>query len=156
VFRLDDLPNYTEFTSLFDQYRIAKVKLEFIPTFNCSNLYDMQNGNPLVPNIQSAIDYDDISLANEDAILQYQTRVLTRGEQIHTRTLKPKPQIAAYNSALAFGYASAATNPWIDTSSPDVPHYGLKVYIDPVTLNETSTWLYRVIATYWLEVRGFN
>ena len=37
TFALADLPNYTEFTTLFDQYRINAVKLTFIPRLSSAD-----------------------------------------------------------------------------------------------------------------------
>ena len=55
-FSLDQLPNYTEFTNLFDQYRINKIVVKFIPNHNSS---DVSASTQVISNFNSVIDPTD-------------------------------------------------------------------------------------------------
>ena len=58
-FSLSDLPNYTEFTSLYDMYKINAVKITFIPYQTVSNSVATINNADNTARFFSAIDYND-------------------------------------------------------------------------------------------------
>lgn len=76
-FQLSDLPNYAEFTSLFDQYRIRTVVVKIKPKQTQGVLmpYDstLQSPSPtlFVPNVWGAIDYDDSTATSPEALKEY-------------------------------------------------------------------------------------
>lgn len=157
-FKLNDLPNYTEFTTLFDAYRIKGVKLEFLPIYNSHEInegpassIDDRLGMPIM---NFVFDQDDAtSPPNENTLLQYATN-----KRVNLSTRKTIYISAPRTSSLVHkdgvnpvGYSENKSNQWIDSAYPDVPHYGLKYFI-PV--ENTSKILYvRVYATYYLEFK---
>lgn len=157
TFALDDLPNYSEFQNLFDQYKIHCVVISFVPTFTENNFFDMLNAEvSAMPRIQSIIDLDDdTALGSENEMLQYQYVKKTRGNRVHTRKIFPRVQSPVYDNLLSFGYATNRGKPWIDTTKADVPHYGLKVMVDAVTSSTSAVNmdLWRIEATYYLSFR---
>ena len=86
VFTLASLQNYTEFTNLFEQYRINAIKLTFIPQVNGCDAEQQAsnaaggvayNSNPIVYTI---IDKDgSATTSTEDAMLQYGNARIIRG-----------------------------------------------------------------------------
>lgn len=148
-FGLSDLPNYTEFTNLFDQYKINAIKLTFIPRFTGADI------NPLgtalaVPRIWSVIDYDDAStLTDQNDAYQYQnckTHMMHKPFSIY---LKPKVAAEVYQSTIATGYG--AKRMYIDCSVPSVPHYGVKLYVEPTPYDGQFT--VSVIAKFYLSMK---
>jgi len=136
------LPNSTEFTNLFDCYRINSVTLRFDWSRNSADLSGTSiissSVNP-APLMYSVLDYDDnVSLANSQAAQQYGTCKLHNfaANPTYQRTFTPLPAINYYKSAIATSYGRPKGPQWIDTGSPDTPHYGLKVV---VFLSETSS-----------------
>lgn len=158
AFKLNDLPNYTEFTSLFDAYRFKGVKLEFVPIYNSHEInegpasgLDDRLGMPLMT---YARDYDDANApTSEDTMLQYATN---RRLQLSTRKsiyiASPRCASLVYKDGITpVGYSEAKANQWIDSANPDVLHYGLKYFL-PVE-NLSKIVYIRVYATYYLEFK---
>lgn len=120
-FRLGDLPNSSEFTNLFDMYRIDKVKIRFMPRANSAEVGSNQGQVKLF----TAIDYDDITTpASIQELLQYENCKVSNTTNITTRVLKPKFASEVYQSATSTAYG--ARSGWIDCSNPLVQHYGIK------------------------------
>lgn len=120
-FRLVDVPSATDFTNLFDMYRIDKVQIRFMPRANSAEAGTNQG----LIKLFTAIDYDDITAPTSLAeILQYQTCKVTSSNRITTLTLKPKFASEVYQSAVSTGYG--ARNGWLDCSNTAIQHYGVK------------------------------
>lgn len=123
VFKLSDLPNYTQFTNLFDEYRIRAIKCYFIPTFNVN--YGT-TGTATLPQLISAIDYDDATTPSSTAqIYSFDTcRVHGIFDKMTTRTFKPALSLAVYTGSFV-GYGQRQDQ-WIDCNSPGASHYAMK------------------------------
>lgn len=156
-FSLSGLPNASEFTALFDQYKIMKVKLDFIPFGDNVNLpiSTMSGANALVSPggpLITAIDYDDSNVPTAASdLLQYQASRVVPVPKRLKMTLRPKFAIEVYRSTVATGYG--ARSGWLDCANPDIPHYGVKYYMNaPSALNSSMT--YQVWATVFIGCKG--
>lgn len=148
MFRLSDIPNYTEFTNLYDQYRITGVSVKFFPQQDSANT-GISNATTAI--IHTAADYNDATaITTEQDILQYQTLRTHRFDTIFHYYLKPRVATAIYNNVATTGYAQSG-HPWIDVSSPSAPFYGLKVVVPTVSASSLSGW--RLYATFYIECR---
>ena len=93
-FKLSDLPQYTDFTALFDQYKITGVKLDFIP-FADNVSWEVASNGPTVAApggpLMIATDYDDVTLpASASEMLSRQNvKVIPVGRR-HQMFLRPK------------------------------------------------------------------
>jgi len=129
-FTLGALPSSTDFTSLFDQYRIAQVTVRFIPLAGVGT-----GSNPLV----TVIDYDDSTVPGAVSdLFQYDSVQFTQPGSTLERTLKPRVAIAAYSGAFT-SFATADPDLWIDVASPNVQYYGLKFAIAAAS-GSTANW----------------
>lgn len=127
-FALNQLPNVSEFTSLFDQYQLVKVNLRF------KLRIDPGAGSTLgtYPTMLYRRDHDDANPPG--SIDEMEQSNLTRHVVLHpNKWIK----IGVKPSILQAGYTQTgvtATFPkyktWIDVSYPDVKHYGLKTFVD--------------------------
>jgi hypothetical protein len=119
-FALSDLPGYTEFTNLFDQYRIDRIELKLIP-----NVTDSFPSSLLTGTIQSVIDYDDGNTPTTTTeLLQYENCQVNNIVDSQVQLdFKPRVALAAYAGAFT-SYANATS--WIDSASPGVQHFGVK------------------------------
>ena len=116
AFSLNQFPDFTEFTSLFDQYRISTIQLEFVPTTG------QNTGSPIL----TAIDYDDSTpVTSVGALLEYNTLMITSPGQFFQRTFNPKVSVATYQGIATTAYSSMG-GIWIDAGYPAVQYYGLK------------------------------
>jgi hypothetical protein len=132
-FALDDLPNYTEFTNLFDQYRINKVVVKFVPSANV----DAIGASQIIPSLHTAIDNNDATAPTAlSQLYEYQSYKRTRGTQVHTRVWTPSALVEISTSA-----SSPKWKQWIGTQFPSIEHYGLKVGCDQTVTTADIYWL---------------
>lgn len=134
------LPNYTEFTALYDQYRLDWIECNFIFTNNTSSV---NSPGTVLPVMYLAKDYDDTNVANYTDLQQYSTQTTWQLGMQHgsdgkkTIRIKPNVDVALYQGVTT-GYARGKPM-MIDTSSPSVPHYGIKIAYDPVFTPAAAT-----------------
>lgn len=148
AFSLADLSGYTEFTNLFDQYRITKIAMAFIPQSNAIPLSSSPGGL-----LTTAIDYDDnTALGNEGAILQYESAVSTPVYSSNRRTFRPRIAVAAYSGAFT-SYANMDAKTWLDAASASVLYYGLKAIISQANPSSTVAQ-FDVVCTYTIQCRN--
>lgn len=155
-FNLNQLPNVSEFTTLFDQYKITGAKITFVPGGSVSNITPISG--QVLPHsfgrVLSAIDYDDATAPpDENTMLQYQSLKITNPNATHTRWIKPKVLAAIYQSAIATSYESRNA-PFIDVGNPSVPHYGLKVWINAPVSPVAASITYNVYVTLYFACKN--
>ncbi len=150
-FALSDLPGYTDFTGLFDQYRILEIMLEFIPV---TVPFGASTSSTAYPSIHSIIDLDDANLpASVDELRQYGSHQVVPNQKYFRRVFTPRWPIAAYSGAFT-SYAQNDVRQWLDVASPGVIHYGVKTAVSPVTTASGSFVLYNVEATYVFQCKN--
>jgi hypothetical protein len=119
-FQLNDVDDYTDLTSVFDQYRIKSIECYISP--QGSN----QHGND--GKLTSVIDFDDAASLTGVTALDFSNAVTASAASNQYRHFIPHAAAALYNTGAVFtGYANVAA-PWIDAASPAVPHFGLKLF----------------------------
>jgi hypothetical protein len=150
-FTLDSLPSYTDFTSLFDQYRFVEARVQFCPL---TAAFGPSTSAALLPTVYTIIDPDDNTTPASIAELQqYQTLEVTPNGEPFQRTLTPKAALAAFSGAFT-SYAQAPQRMWFDCSSPSVQFYGLKWGTSPVTVaGGLSYQLYSMNVTITCDFR---
>lgn len=148
-FRLNQLPNATDFTNLYDQYKIRGVKIMLIPRGNNSDVITGATSGQSM-GVFSALDYDDVTPPTSIAQLcEYQNMKMTRSTSIHSRYFVPKPQI---NLLVAGGGTSPAlSGQWIDTALGVAPHYGFKYALQQLP---NGTQLYDIKYTFYLAFKN--
>lgn len=137
-FKLNDVTSYAEFTSLFDQYKITKIDVMFKLHTN-SYLWTATNGAntnngaaTAFPTLYLCNDHDDSTTTVTLAELkerQKTKRFVLRPNSILKWTVRPAILNQLYRTAVSTGY-SPAFNKYIDCSNVDVPHYGMKFFLD--------------------------
>ncbi len=138
-FTLDSVAGYTDFTSLYDQYRIVGVDVECFPP------NDSLTSGALVV----STDYDDATSTNVASLLQYAAaKRFPVGKPIFLRVDKPSVDVTVFGTGGAAPGVNAIS-PWLDCGKPDVQHYGLK-FAATVTGNAT---VYTIMFRYRLQFR---
>jgi len=153
-FKLSDMPAYTEFTALFDKYRIDKAEVNF-QLINNPNGPATLNGNTVTnacnffPKLYYCRDYDDSSTVTLTQIKERSgtKMVVLEPNKIVRIKLKPAVAVQLYKTSTTTGY-SPKWGAFVDAAQPDVPHYGLKTVIDFLQLDPIQT--YNVITEYKL------
>ncbi len=127
----DTLPNVSELTNLFDQWRLAGVVVRVDIPLGLSNSLSSSSISPLVI---YAPDYDDSGSAQKIDLLQYpQVKVHSFLKDGYTPLMfefHPKPLRDVAGSGVGTVYGPMETAPWIRTADTTTPHYGIKMLID--------------------------
>lgn len=148
-FSIGQIPNVSEFSSLWDQYRINKIKLEFIPAITEVN----QATSNYMPNLHTVMDYDDANAPSAlTEMMQYPGYRRTPGNRMHKRYFTPAVSMEVYRSAISTGY-STRFKQWLDFGNTDVPHYGVKLCADGYAASGQQ-WAWNVYATFYFSCKG--
>jgi diketogulonate reductase-like aldo/keto reductase len=135
-FSLNDLPNFAEFTALYDMYKIARVEIEFTPEY--TELTDAALvSNAINVFFNSAVDPAGIGITVLNDILQFKTLASTPITKNHKRTLVP--------ATLMGGLTPCSC--WITTTSTATNLFGLDIAIQACGVAMT----FRSRAKYFLE-----
>lgn len=147
TFKLNDLPDYAEWTATYDEYRISGIVVRYVPMATTEEATTSAYNTGL---LHSAVDYDDATApASVDEILQYQNHKLTRFNQELRTYFKPKIAEALYTTSfVGFG----ARREWVDCANADVAHYGFKTVLQAANTNVLTS--YRVFITYYIKFRA--
>lgn len=153
-FRLSDLPNVAEYSSLFDQYKINSIKFKIMP--KTDNVANAANSSTIsgFGQIVTVIDHDDvIAPTTREEMLQYGTAKVTSPSRQVNRSLRPTMLTSVFRVGLTAAY-SVIPCKFLDMSYTDVPTYGVKVWIDGPVVNPLAptlsplTVIYDIYATY--------
>jgi hypothetical protein len=147
AFALSDLPSASDFTSLFDQWKIQQVTVKFMPASLPSN----SNAFHLPP-LYTVVDYDDNVLPTSIATLQQYSslQVIPSATVTHCRTLTPRLATSVFGNGVLTNYANARL--WCDSAYPSVAWYGLKYGLPPT--NSVDDFLYYIEAEYVISLRN--
>lgn len=163
VFQLDDLPNYTEFTALFEQYKINAVKLTFLPSYTSSDA-NQATANAasgavfqFQPRIYTVIDKDgNPTVSTEPAVLQRNdARMITQPYKAFSIYIRKPCVQFEVSSGLGFAQAAPKASPWLDCENYAVNHHGAAIAgALPAGSSVTAGLQYQVLATYYLAFKG--
>lgn len=147
TFTLADLPNVAEFQNLFDSYQIRAIKLTFRPEQTQSiSLNDIANAQ-IYYRFFSAIDYNDASAPqNADILRQYSTVKVTALNKVHTRYFKPK--------TVDDNGSNPGVRPWLPTKSNQIPHYGLRVFVESTGATGGFVFNYSIEGTMYCAFKN--
>lgn len=134
TFALNQLPNYTEFTTLFDQFKICNVQYRFVLRRN-PDLVTTAANKGLLSSVVWAHDFDGQGTAptTADEVYQYGKRCkqIWLGESRPVSrwyTIKPARLAQEYESAVASAYRPVWKG-FINCGDSATPHYGLYGYV---------------------------
>jgi hypothetical protein len=147
--QLNDLANVTAFTSLYDQYRFDKVECLIFHNqlFNASDA-----ANTVKNAIWIAPDFDDTTAwTSLTQALQYQNVEHVCFNENAKIVYVPHIATAAYNGTFV-GYANNRDQ-WIDCSTANVQHYGIKADITAASVSTAQT-SWKVFFRYHVSFRN--
>lgn len=152
-FKLSDVPGVSDFTSLFDQYKLTYVKLMFKLQQDPSAQTAV---NSFYPTMYHCVDHDDVSAPTSiDDLRQHgRTRMSVLRPNRYT-VIKVKPSVlyeVARNAGLGTTTVAPKWRQWIDMAHTDTIHYGLKYALDN-TFNLNPNYSLEVQAQYWFQCR---
>lgn len=145
-FRLNQLLNFTEFTNLYDRYKIVGVKLKFMYQSATAQDQLVLGGtapvtNNVLPVLDHTFDIDDDAMPLFRSTVQqhaYCKTQILQANQPFKKYLKPRTRAAQFVSQVdgvtSLGYGIGQKSLWIDCAASSLPHYGLKMWM--------SSWPY--------------
>lgn len=136
-FVLSDVPGYTEFTNMFDQYKLTGVRYRWVNFRDPTSNYNTASAlNGVFPRVGWVHDYDESSTPGSFAQLQeYDTfrEVYLRSDTNASRWFWIKPKfLRQLYQFVGTGY-EVAPEQWLSTNVSSTPFYGLKYFYDGVT-----------------------
>lgn len=153
---LNDLPNYTDFTSLFDQYKFTHAEFKFIPHHNVGQV-PLGPQNTQVARLVTVIDQDDDSnLTGLTQAMQYSSLEESMLDKERGRHFTPRPVIQTYRTTTSAGYMAPSSAVWIDAAQTDVPHYCGKALICDTTASSDNPRTMTIMVTVWLTCKGVH
>lgn len=152
-FRLEDVPSATDFTQMFEQFKITGVKLRFIPYLGTeSSAY----AAPRTETLAYAIDRG----ANDLAVVNPSFNEIIANQDMHLRNSQRPFSIYIGTPTFhqpADGLAQGAyKSGWLDSdivSARNVDFHGLKWAWNGQTTAELATTM-KVFATYYIKCRN--
>jgi hypothetical protein len=134
-FALNQLPGVTDFTNLFDRYRINKIDLTFTWT-----LGDVRaTGAILSPIMYIYMDDDDsaIPITKNDVFERQAMQRYSFSEARNTLSTTISPRWVQSRAGVSTNLAPKAT--WLDMATPGVQHYGVKGWVDHMSSSAPNT-----------------
>lgn len=156
-FRLSNLINVSDFTNLYDMYKINKIQLMLEPIRTTSGLVNNTGSlNYANKKVRVVHDYNSNDvLTDEDQYLEYsncKSYSCLRNIKI---TLYPKVNNKVEGNLGTDAYTSINSNKiWLNIANDNVPHFGLKVFIPEDISNTEGVPLFRVRAKYWISLKN--
>lgn len=122
-------PGASDFTALYDQYKLEGIELAFMYSQNV-NAGGAPATSAFLPIMNIVFDPNDVSVISLSSILQYSNLKTVqlgnlRTEQGYVLRCKPTPLTTVGAQATA---GVSAT--WLNCDTPVVPHYGVKMFYD--------------------------
>lgn len=145
---LADVPGASDFTNLFDQYRICGVKINMVPVYDAA-LSSAINKFAMF----SVIDYNDYNTITMNQALEYQNVKRSTSVSGHRRYFKPRiaiQQTDYSNNSFVASYKP----PWISTDDTNIAHGYMKYVTDTNSGSAAFTW--NVYITLYLQFRNVN
>jgi len=121
------MASVSEYTALFDSYRIVGVEVTMYSSMNMN-----QSVTQFLPNIGTCVDYDDGSPITWAEAAQYESFKVIQFSVPNKKVLRCRPQAATYvgNTGGVSVPANASKSQWMDCASNNINYYGHKFCFD--------------------------
>ena len=141
-FSLNDVPGYTEFTNLYDQYKICGVHMTFFPKQQLNTTISPIDHAKANARFLMCIDLNDgTAPSTADEVRQYESCQVGSILDRHEIYVK-KP--------LFLNASGQNVSDWVATSSPSLNWFGVKCYAEPNNRTGSEDFTYSIEAVYYL------
>lgn len=154
-YNLANIVAVTEFSNLFDLYRIKKAVVTFIPlqnTAEASVVTGPAYKAAAIPTLWKVNDTDGDGPATALEFLERGSRPISLAKTV-THTCYPRIAKTVYNTPTS-AYGLGKKNVWINMADTSVPHYGTYCFLDNVTSG--SYWNCKVYVQIFFECKGIR
>lgn len=150
-FSLSVLADASTYEAAFDQWKYEAIRFTIRPWQNAIGLTDL-TANSMVE-LYCVIDYDDATALTSAGQAQSKENccVLQPGDSLQ-RTFSPHLASSVYQTG---GFGGYSNNPpeWIDTASPAVQHYGVKLWIPTAHAAQVLLQSWNVTIEHYISFR---
>lgn len=151
-FAMSFVPDYQDFTNLFNEWKIHKV--DVVISSGAGDSYSSDAS--LIPSLYHAIDYNDASTPTGlNTLKEYENCVetqLSAGHEV-TRSFRPKPALNTYQGVTpAYGLPDQ-DSVWLDTATPATLHYALKAFCIGFSNDAANGYAFRIQTRYYFVCR---
>ena len=167
-FKFTDIINNTEFSSLFDQFKLTKVVMKFQMInnpdavqatndgVNSGSAYKSTNFSNWYPKLWYIRDHDGGSSETLSSIKERQgvKYITLRPNKVYNVVVSPSVAVQTYKTLTTTGYGPKKM--FLDMAGgTTVPHYGVKTVLDTlgVDVNDTSPFKIRYEAKYYFTCK---
>lgn len=123
---------YASLTAVFDQYRIDLVEIWLTPSFSSATQTTTSAFG--IAQLYVVTDYDNANVAGftQQNAMGYTNCAMANMRIGHYRKWRPHIASAVYGGGVFTSGFENKPSDWIDSGSPNVDHYGLKIVSDAV------------------------
>lgn len=150
-FQLDQVPGYTEFTAMFDMYRIAAVKVTCLQ--NADNIQVQATVPYAVVRWVSVVDYNSSgTFATLNDAREFQNAKISQfpTQYPKSRYFKPKMVTVVEDSSTSV-IAGGNKRGWLNSNVVNIPHYGYRYFFEQLTSPYTGSVKFE--AVYYMMFR---
>jgi hypothetical protein len=152
AFQFAYLPQASQLSAVFDQYKFDWVEATFRPLYN-SNPMTESGSSIAVPTLYTVVDYDDSTTTASAAFFQQYANCTQSVYEMVYRRFQPHVAVATYQSSTFSSYTNMAAT-WIDCATPTTQHYGLKWGCDGGSAGQTSLQQWQISYRFCLSFRS--
>lgn len=160
-FNAAQVVNFSDFTTLFDQFKIKAVLMEFRlmtnPDATIQPTNQVSTSPPyLFPTLWTVIDRDDDGTITLDQMRQHQgaRRSVLRPNAIIKRYIPyPSTLGMTYKSGVSTAYTINRSK-WVDVTDSATPHYGVKTVLDTEGLANAGNYTVRLDMKFIIAFKG--
>jgi len=160
-FKAIDVPEWSQYEAVFDEYRVTKLNYEFRPKYNSYDAYDESAGGfhghgvpcmHLIPDPASGtFPAGAYNVTTENAMLE--SGIVRTYEALKPFSISFRPKIA--QGVLGGGTAAMFKNAtWIRTGDDGAVHTGLHAFIKNHNFNAVQQHSFDIYVTATMEFRG--
>lgn len=157
-FRLDQIINSTDVTTLADKYKIKSAYVRLY--YNNSNSSTGTQGG--MPFVQYITDHDDASAPLSANTLREKMDVkfktFQNGSSYIGIKVNPKPVREVYATGVLTGFEQPNRSVWLDCANPNVEHYGIRGVFSQVYLPAPAAAqsIFKIDVAIVLEAKDFQ
>jgi len=161
-FQLRDIPNVTEFTSLFDSYMLTGVMLQFKlidnpdQTWLTNSTTAVANSRNFFPTIWYVADHDDnnnVPIGNIKEFERVRHKVLYPNRETNIM-LRPTTLGQVYLTSTTSALTENRRRSWLDMATTNIPHFGFKSVIDFEGIAPAANYRIKVNAKYYFKCKN--
>lgn len=151
------IPNYAEFTALFDQFRIDRIKLRLVFSNNTSTTASTGTN---MPSILVTEDWDDATVpTSTNELMQRPEHKFhnfgnAKTGNVFEMWIKPRVAVAAYQASAFSAFTTPEKGTWVNCAYPATQHYGVKIYHDATNNSDVDIGIMQIYCEYYLSFRG--